>query len=193
MIKEIKYGTTNTYLIKGANGTLLFDTGWAGTLSAFCHSFGEAGEKVQDIDYIMISHFHPDHMGIAQEIADMGPVICVADVQKDYVHFSDGILARDKKTVFIPVKDENIRIFTIDESRTFLNELGIDGAVYATPGHSDDSISLLLDSGELFVGDLNPLYELELHKGAQIEKSWNMLLSMHPRKVFYGHAPSADL
>jgi glyoxylase-like metal-dependent hydrolase (beta-lactamase superfamily II) len=193
VIKEIKYSTTNTYLIKGAYGTLLFDTGWAGTLSAFCHAVGEAGEKVQDIDCIMISHFHPDHMGIAQEIADMGPVICVADEQKDYVHSSDGILARDNRAFFIPVKDENIRVFTIGESRALLNELGIDGAVYATPGHSDDSISLLLDSGELFVGDLNPLYELELHRGTQIEKSWNMLLSMHPRKVFYGHAPSADL
>ena len=49
MIKEIKYGTTNTYLIKGSNGAILFDTGWAGTLAAFCHAMGDAGEKVQDI------------------------------------------------------------------------------------------------------------------------------------------------
>ena len=193
MIKEIKYGTTNTYLIKGSDGSILFDTGWAGTLTAFCHAMGDAGEKVQDINYIMISHFHPDHMGIAQEIADMGPVICSADIQRDYIHSSDRIFARDKKAGFVPVKDENVRFFTIDESRVLLKELGIDGAVYATPGHSDDSISLMLDSGELFVGDLNPLYELELHRGTEIEKTWNTLLAMHPRKVYYGHAPAADL
>ena len=51
----------------------------------------------------------------------------------------------------------------------------------------------LRDSGELFVGDLNPLYELELHRGTQIEKTWNMLLSMKPAKVYYGHARTADL
>lgn len=193
MIKEIKYGTTNTYLIEGTKGALLFDTGWAGTLPAFCHAVREAGRKVQDIDYIMISHFHPDHMGIAQEISEMGPVICVADIQKEFIHSSDRILVRDKRSGFTPVKDENIRSFALEESRSFLSELGIDGAVYSTPCHSDDSISLMLDSGELFVGDLNPLYEMELHKGTLIGDSWNMLLSMKPRKVYYGHAPAADL
>ena len=193
MIKEIKYGSTNTYLIKGTKGTLLFDTGWAGTLQAFCHAMGEAQEKVQDITYILISHYHPDHMGIAQEIADMGPSICAADIQKDYLHSSDRIFAKDKKVSFKPIKDENVRFFTIEESRDFLKELGIDGEVYATPGHSDDSISLMLDTGELFVGDLNPLYELELHKGTKIETTWNELLAKKPRKVYYGHAPAADL
>ena len=193
LIKEIKYGTTNTYLIKGSKGSILWDTGWAGTLKAFCHAMGEAGEKVQDIDYILISHFHPDHMGIAQEIADMGPVICAADFQKDFIHSSDRILAKDKKADFIPVKDESIRYFSLEESRALLEEAGIEGRILHTPGHSDDSMSLILDSGELFVGDLNPLYELELHKGSLIEKSWKELLSLNPRKVYYGHAPSADL
>lgn len=193
MIKEIKYGTTNTYLIKGTNGSLLFDTGWAGTLAAFCSAMGDAGEKVQDISYILISHFHPDHMGIAQEIASMGPSICVADIQRDYLHGADKVFAKDKKNQFVPICDEDVRFFDLDASRSFLKELGIDGCVFSTPGHTDDSISLMLDSGELFVGDLNPLYELELHRGTAVETSWNMLLSYHPRKVYYGHAPAADL
>ena len=192
-MKEIKYGTTNTYLIKGTNGSVLFDTDWAGTFTSFCHAMGDAGEKVQDIRFILISHFHPDHMGIAQEIADKGPVICVADVQKDYVHSSDPILNRDKRAVFTPIKDDCIRTFTIEESRELLSEVGIDGCVYHTPGHSDDSISLMLDSGELFVGDLNPLYELELHRGTKIETTWNMLMDKKPKRVYYGHAPAVDL
>ena len=193
MVKEIKYGTTNTYLIKGTKGSILFDTDWAGTLKAFCHAMGEAQEKVQDISYILISHFHPDHMGIAQEIADMGPKILVVDIQKDFIHSSDKIFAKDKRAEFTPVRDEDIKIITLDASRQFLQELGIEGDIYSTPGHSDDSISLVLDSGEIFVGDLNPLYELELHRGSAIEASWNMLLAMNPRKVYYGHAPMADL
>ena len=94
MIKLIKYCTTNTYLIKGTNGSLMFDTGWAGTTAAFTKAMGEQGEKVQDITYILISHFHPDHMGIAQDISDMGPAILVADVQKDYIHTSDKIFKK---------------------------------------------------------------------------------------------------
>ena len=42
----------------------------------------------------------------------------------------------------------------LDESRTFLASLGLHGQFVHTPGHSDDSISVLLDSGEVFTGDL---------------------------------------
>ena len=105
MIKEIKYGTTNTYLIKGKKGSILFDTGWAGTLAAFCHALGEAGEKVQDISYILISHYHPDHMGIAHEIADMGPEICAADIQRDYIHFSDTIFKKQFGEKYTPIDE----------------------------------------------------------------------------------------
>ncbi len=193
MTKLIKYGTTNTYLIKGKSGNILFDTGWAGTFPAFCRAMGEAGEKVQEITYILISHYHPDHMGIAQEIADKGPVILAADTQADSIHSSDRILERDARAGFKPIKDRDVKIITIEESRRVFRELGIDGCLYSTPGHSDDSVSLLLDDGELLVGDLNPLYELELHAGTQIEKSWKRLLAQHPKKVYYGHAPAADL
>ena len=34
------------------------------------------------------------------------------------------------------------------------------------------------------IADLNPLYELELHKGTQIEESWNRLLSLNPTIVY---------
>lgn len=44
-----------------------------------------------------------------------------------------------------------------------------------------------------FVGDLNPLYELELHKGTQIGDSWDKLLARNPVKVYYGHAKAAKL
>ena len=64
-ITELKYSNTNTYLIEGDKGTILFDTGWAGTFVAFCRELGEKHKVLQDIDYLLISHFHPDHMGIA--------------------------------------------------------------------------------------------------------------------------------
>lgn len=69
----------------------------------------------------------------------------------------------------------------------------IEGELLHTPGHSDDSISLWLDEGSLFVGDLNPLYELELHKGTEIGKSWDKLLALDPKTVYYGHAKTAVL
>ena len=193
VVYELKYSNTNTYLIKGSRGIILFDTGWAGTFSAFCREIGKLDIQVQKIDYIFISHFHPDHMGIAQEIAEYGPVIVVMDVQREYIHAADYVIKKEKNDTFIPIVDDNVNYIRIEESRELLDTIGISGEIISTPGHSDDSISLWTDSGELFVGDLNPLYELELHKGTQIEKSWNRLLKLKPETVYYGHAKTANV
>ena len=189
----LKYSNTNTYLIEGEKGSILFDTGWAGTFNEFCRALGETGKRLQDISYILISHFHPDHMGIAQEIADKGPVIVIPSLQKEFVHYPDIIFAKDSRVRYEPVEDEKLKIIDIDESRAFLESVGISGEIFHTPGHSDDSISLWLDEGKLFVGDLNPLYELEMHRGTEIERSWNMLLKLCPEEVYYGHAKTAVL
>ena len=183
----LKYSNTNTYLIEGERGTVLFDTGWTGTFTALCKALGEEKKKLQDIDYVFISHFHPDHMGIAQEIADKGPTIVAIDLQVPYLHSSDAILSKDNKN-YHPIVDDDIKVISVSESRSLLATLGIDGEVIYTPGHSDDSVSLWLDNGCLFVGDLNPLYELEMYKGSDIEKSWNRLLGMNPSIIYYGHA-----
>lgn len=190
-IHELHYSNTNTYLIEGSSGMLLFDTGWAGTFQAFCRAMGELGIPVQEIRFILISHFHPDHMGIAQEIADRGAVIIAPELQKPFIHAADKVFDKEKMSRFVPIRDEKVRFFPVDEGRSILAEIGIDGQILHTPGHSDDSISLCLDDGSLFVGDLNPLYELELHKGTQIENSWNRLLGMNPGTVYYGHAKTA--
>ena len=193
VIHELRYSATNTYLIEGGQGRLLLDTGWAGTLPAFCHACGSLGIPVQRIDYILITHFHPDHMGIAQEIADLGPVIVVMDVQQAFVHAADAVFAKEQGISFVPVDDSRVRVLPLSESRAFLEKLGLQGEILYTPGHSNDSVSLCLDDDAAFVGDLNPLYELKLHQGTEIEKSWNKILERHPSAVYYGHAGTAKL
>lgn len=192
-IHELRYSATNTYLIEGECGRLLFDTGWAGTYDAFCRAMGELRIPVQSIDYILISHYHPDHMGIAQEIADRGAVIVAMELQRPYIHTADTVFAKENKVRFQPIDDAKLRVIRPEESRGFLAELGIGGEIIPTPGHSDDSITLALDDGSLFVGDLNPLYELELHKGTMIAESWKRLLAGNPKTVYYGHAKTARL
>ncbi len=192
-ITLLKYSNTNTYMIEGEKGAILFDTGWAGTFPLFCAELGRLGKKLNDIEYLVISHFHPDHYGIAQEIADKGPVILVCDVQKEYIHASDAIFEKDKRMQFYPIRDDKVKLISLSESRRILAGLGIDGELLHTPGHSDDSVSLWLDEGSLFVGDLNPLYELELHKETEIGRSWDKLLALNPKTVYYGHAKTAVL
>lgn len=193
MVIELKYSGTNTYLIRGTDGSILFDTGWAGSFPQFCRALGEAGAAVREIRYLFISHFHPDHMGIAQEIAGCGVRIVAADVQRAHIHDADRVFAKEGNRSYLPIADEGVRFISCTESRALLEECGIAGEVVHTPGHSEDSISLCLDNGLLFVGDLNPLYELDLHRGTQIGESWDRLLAKNPVKVYYGHAKAAEL
>lgn len=192
-VRLLKYGTTNTYLIEGRGGYLLLDTGWAGTLPAFYRALGEMKVAAQEIRYVLVTHYHPDHMGIVQDVVNTGAQLVIVDVQKNFVHGSDAIFAKEEKTPFTPVDESRAQVISCAESRAFLKDFGIEGEILHSPGHSDDSISLWLDQGVLFVGDLNPLYEREMHLGTQIDATWEMLLAKKPKTVYYGHAKPAEL
>lgn len=166
----------------------MFDTGWAGTFMKMCKEMGEKNLKLADIKCLLVSHFHPDHMGIAGELALQGVTVVVMESQKNYIHASDYVFERDKRFAYTPVLDDKIKVVSFEDSREFLQELGIEGCVIPTPGHSDDSISLLLDSGDVFVGDLYPLYELDVHDETDVQESWKKLLAAKPKRIFYGHA-----
>ena len=184
MIQLLKYGNTNCYYIAGRNSSLLIDTDWAGTLQAFYKKIKEL--DIKSIDYLLITHYHPDHMGIAQDIIDMGTQLLLLDIQKEYIHSSDMIFQKDKNIQFKPINTEPV-IISCEQSRKFLKDLGIDGEIIYTPGHSDNSISIILDNGSAFVGDLYDLNSVSLFNDEKINNSWNKILSYNISKIYYGH------
>lgn len=185
MIQLLKYGNTNCYYIEGKNGSILVDTDWAGTLQLFYSKIKEL--NIKNIDYLLITHYHPDHMGIAQDIIEnMNVKLLVMDVQEDYIHSSDKIFEKDKNINFKPINTNPI-IISCEQSRKFLNDLGIDGEIIHTPGHSDDSISLILDNGIAIVGDLYDLNSASAFNDKKINDSWKRILSYNISKICYGH------
>lgn len=193
MITKLKYGNTNTWLIKGTKGSLLVDTDYAGTLPAFFASLKSNNIRTSKIDYVLATHYHPNHMGLISELMKLGVKLLLLDVQKDYVHFSDSIFARDKLP-YTPIDESAATVISCGESRDFLSSLGITGEIIHTPSHSPDSISLVLDSGECFVGDLEPFeYLAAYEENAALKRDWDQILAFHPRKIFYAHMPERDI
>ena len=125
-------------------------------------------------------------MGIAQNIIDMGTKLLLIDIQKSYIHNSDKILQRYKNIEFKPINTEPV-IISCKESREFLSGLGINGEIIYTPGHSDDSISLILDNGSAFTGDLYDLNSAAAFNDEKINNSWIKILSYNISKIYYGH------
>ena len=190
---RLKYGNTNTFFIHGDNAGLLFDTDYAGTLSAFYKAIKQNGIAVKDIGYILASHYHPDHMGLISELMKQSVKLLVVDVQKGFLHYSDGIFARDGFS-YSPINELSATVISCEESRALLSCMGIHGRIIHTPSHSEDSISLVLDDGNCFVGDLEPLEYLEAYQeNTSLRSDWDHILSLSPKRIFYAHMPEKQL
>ena len=188
MIK-LRYGNTNTFYIPGESGGLLVDTDWAGTLPQFFRAIKAAGIELKAITALLITHYHPDHMGLAGQLQQLGVKLMIADVQHPFVHAPDAIFARDKRLSYRPVDENAAAVFSCAESRDALKALGIEGEILRTPSHSEDSVSLLLDDGSCLVGDLEPLAYLAGYDGNPALKSdWAQILRRRPKRILYAHA-----
>jgi len=62
-----------------------------------------------------------------------------------------------------------------------------------TPGHSDDSVSLLLDNGFAFTGDLPPPSMVTDDIAAAVARSWKELRSRGATTIYPGHGPVRPL
>ena len=191
---RLKYGNTNTFYVPGTNGGLLIDTDYAGTLPAFFRALKTNHLELGDISYVLPTHCHPDHVGLIGELQKFGVKLLLIDSQLGRVRFADDIFARDSRLRYVPIDEKQARIISCDESRTLLRSIGIDGEIIQTPSHSEDSVSVILDCGDCFVGDLEPYEYLEGYVDyPQLQKDWNLILSKDPRRILYAHANEKTL
>ncbi len=190
---KLRYGNTNTFLIPCRTGFLLIDTDYAGTLPVFYKAIKRHGIRVQDISYVLATHYHPDHMGLIPELMKTGIKLLLAETQQDYVHFSDAIFSRDG-VPFTSIDETQAAVICCSESRDFLKSIGIDGEIISTPSHSRDSITLILDSGECFAGDLEPYEYLDAYpQSCSLRDDWESILRHHPRRILYAHVNEKTL
>ena len=189
MVSKLKYGNTNTFFIRGTGGNLLVDTDYAGTLSAFYMAIKKHNIKIRDISYVLATHYHPDHIGLVSELTKQGVKLLLVDIQRPYIHFSDEIFSRDKRLDYEPINTDNAVILSIEDSRNFLKNIGIEGEIIATASHSRDSISLILDNGVCMVGDLEPMEYLGAYdKNIKLKEDWEHVMSYNPKMIYYAHA-----
>ncbi len=186
---KLRYGNTNTFYIPGTGRGLLVDTDYAGTLALFFKSLKAADISTKDISYVLATHFHPDHIGILSELQKLGMKLLLIDVQRNSVHYADGIFSRDKRFHYDPIDEGSAEIISCAESRDFLSGLGICGEIIHTPSHSPDSISLILDSRDCIVGDLEPYEYLAAYgENPELKRDWDLVMSFQPKRILYAHA-----
>ena len=187
---KLTYGNTNTFFIPGCKGGLLVDTDYAGTLQAMYKALKRSGIQVKDIAYVLATHYHPDHMGLISQLMEQGVKLLLMDVQKRFVHVSDPIFERDGLP-YRPIEEALATELSCEESRDFLARMGISGEIIHTTSHSEDSVCLILDDGDCFVGDLEPRDYIEAYgEDSLLAEDWDLIMRHRPTLIHYAHAPA---
>jgi hydroxyacylglutathione hydrolase len=208
-IATVRAGITNTYFL-GERGAILIDPGEPGkagvVLRKLCARLGEA----PNIDVIVATHGHFDHIGAARRMRELtgAPLAMHRDdaswLREGRAVWPRGVTrwGRFSRALFGPLvlaimkppkMDPDI---VLDDDGLDLEPYGVSGRVVATPGHSPGSVSVVLPSGEAFVGDLamngppmclKPSFGIYAHQPERVLESWGKLLDLGVRTVFPAH------
>ncbi|HLY25645.1 MAG TPA: MBL fold metallo-hydrolase [Aggregatilineales bacterium] len=187
-IVNVGYDSTNYYILADSSPRLLVDVGWPGTLPKLQHECKRMGVRPPDLKHFLITHYHPDHAGLAQELKNTGVKLIVVETQLSAIPLLANVMKPQNHYVEIDLTD-NIVIQEAD-SRAFLARLGIQGEIIATPGHSDDSVSLILDDGSVFVGDLTHPSLAGDESNNAIRESWKQIRALGGNTIYPGHGPT---
>jgi len=207
-IFPIRTGFDTMYVVKG-DGMILIDGGDPHQVAKFEKGIERASIRPEDIHLVVLTHGHWDHIGSARDIKELTGAKVLLH-HKD-MHFLKEtrpsqppgfklwgkIIIALLKIYCLPVR---IPVFDVDivagDEEISLAEFGISGKVIHTPGHSWGSVSVLLDSGEAFVGDLaTSMVPMRIKSGLAIfgddtqilKASWQKLLGLGMKTVYPAH------
>lgn len=214
----IRLSQTKCYLLKARDGYLLIDCGNAGDKGSLLKGIGKRRIALTDIHYLFLTHHHADHCGLLAFLLAGNPRLQVImsrtcagyletgrHVQHPNEHYANPAL-RGVLQAFFKLNGSVADSFTpyacgphdmlIDsDNSTLLPALGINGQILLTPGHTQDSISIVSDT-LAFVGDaarntLNftgtPYEPMLLYDFKICHDSWHKLLAAGAGTILPAH------
>lgn len=209
-IHTITIGPVNRYLI-GDGSWMLVDTGIPLTERMVLGALERLHIEPHELRLILLTHGHVDHAGAAsilrrrtgaklaihesdRELVELGRVVVpqmwnpTARALVKPVMWIASLMRFAPAPVDIVIPDHGLE----------LHDLGVRGRVIHTPGHTRGSVSLVLDSGEAFVGDLGGVARGPGGRAGippagndrqQILESWKRLFELGITRIYPGHGP----
>jgi len=207
-IIPIALGFDTCYVLR-ADGVIAVDAGAPKRVNKFLSGIRRASIRPEDVQLIVLTHGHWDHIGSAGDMKSAtGAKLAMHEREIPWLEQSltphpPGVtlwgrvlsIIGTSLTLLIKVPPAKVDV-SLGNDDLSLSDYGIPGRVLYTPGHSSGSVSILLDSGEAFVGDLAMnTFPLRLSPGlpvlaedpAAVIASWELLLEAGAREVYPAH------
>jgi glyoxylase-like metal-dependent hydrolase (beta-lactamase superfamily II) len=207
-IYPVTLGFDHAYVIK-EQGTIMIDGGAPNQAKSFSKALENASIKPEEVKLIVLTHGHWDHIGSAKEIKELtGAKIAMHHREKHWLesslkpmppgathwgHILGSIIKVFLPLVHIPAADVDV---VLGDEEFSLADYGIQGKVVYTPGHSSGSVSVLLKTGDAFVGDmamnkfplrLSPGLPIFAEDREQLIKSWKQVLDQGVKTIYPSH------
>jgi|GEM_PF-52204 len=199
---------TNAFIFSGEGGSVLVDAGFPHHEESFRRQLERVLVRPSDITLIVATHGHADHVGSLQALKqETGAPVAIH--RADSRLLREGLLTIPPPVtvwggflalffrLFLPLgRFEPVEPDIIIEETVPLQGFGVSGKIQPTPGHTPGSVSVVLDSGEAFVGDLAVnAFPFGMGLGVpslaenvrEIHKSWEVLLSAGATMIYPGH------
>ncbi len=188
-IVDLGYRSTHFYALPIKGGWLLVDCGWYGMMGQFLAQFKRKGIDPSRVKYILATHYHMDHAGLVNEFKKLGAQLILMESQVGVVVPGEPLTPK-KPLLLITTSEAANVVLRFDDSRAFLASIGIAGEIVSTPAHSDDSVSLVLDDGSAFTGDLPPRSFIS-DDNPVLRDSWAALDQHRATHIYPAHGPDS--
>ncbi|KXS40280.1 MAG: Zn-dependent hydrolase, glyoxylase [Methanolobus sp. T82-4] len=205
-ITPIPMGKSNAYLVSNPDLVILVDTGSSKNIKNLELALKQNELGISDIDFIIVTHAHSDHVGHLAEIKEKSDAKVLAHrsavkyLKKGYTPFPEGtmLFSRIISKIgnrffssggkFISVEPDII----IDEEYDLSTpELSV--SIIHTPGHTSGSICVIINDESAIVGDTlfnvipGTVYPPFAGDEEELIISWEKLLSTGCSTFYPGH------
>ena len=198
-----------SYLIETAETLFLVDGGMAGTGHNILERIADIGRKPADLLFALVTHAHADHFGGLAEVQEASgcSIICHPDhastvrtggsIVSPGLNIFAKVYERIAHFALPKLKLSGLRRVVTVEDGTRMNRFGLPGRILYTPGHSTGDLTLVLDDGSAFVGDLvqgrripkitPPEFSIMAVDEPAMFASWRLLLASGAKVLYPGH------
>src|SRR6266487_5405074 len=212
-VYRIPARAANTYLVEAPKGLVLVDSGLPGSEKRMLKAIAKLGRPPSDLKLVLLTHRHLDHIGSAPMLKKQtGAKLASHPFEKPYAAGTlvisapsawslYGRIVRKLTTLeywtlklFRIIKFQTAHVDLAADEESVLEEVGLDGSVVWTPGHTKGSVTLFLNQSSVaIVGDL-----LRARRGRLVEPllmesipqtvaSVKRLLDLGPQIICPGH------